>query len=304
MSRDPFPDPPDRWGRDQQFPSVQPGAPSRNSSRAADPCSQEPEHSPRDYSKTSALTRDVERAYYLQSRAYLLRESEFSSLVEIGKFRVVDQTDLVEFAYAGDTSRAARDLRRLEKQGLVARKQAQEPKGRLHVIVLTRKGKRLLRTSGRLPERQAIYQGLVKPRELTHNAALYRLYQREAERIRHSGGTPLRVVLEYELQRDIYRKLAQLGEKVDRGEREEIARDHGLVLLHDKIPIPDLRIEYETTDHERKQIDLELATRNYRPGALTEKAKAGFSIYAPREDASKLRRILDESELTARIFAL
>jgi hypothetical protein len=49
---------------------------------------------------------------------------------------------------------------------------------------------------------------------------------------------------------------------------------------------------------------LELATRNYRPRALAQKAKAGFSIYAPREDASKLRRILDETELSARIFSL
>ena len=52
------------------------------------------------------------------------------------------------------------------------------------------------------------------------------------------------------------------------------------------------------------ETNLELATRNYRPRALAQKAKAGFSIYAPREDVSKLRRILDESELTARIFSL
>jgi hypothetical protein len=55
---------------------------------------------------------------------------------------------------------------------------------------------------------------------------------------------------------------------------------------------------------ERQHLDLELATRNYRPRALAEKAKAGFSLYARREDASRLRRVLDESEITARILSL
>ena len=68
--------------------------------------------------------------------------------------------------------------------------------------------------------------------------------------------------------------------------------------------IPDLRLEYETAGLERRHIDLEPATRNYRPRALTQKAKAGFSIYAPRDDVSKLRRIFDDTELTARILAL
>jgi hypothetical protein len=37
---------------------------------------------------------------------------------------------------------------------------------------------------------------------------------------------------------------------------------------------------------------------------LTQKAKAGFAIYSPRDDASKLRRILDDTEPAARILAL
>jgi hypothetical protein len=68
--------------------------------------------------------------------------------------------------------------------------------------------------------------------------------------------------------------------------------------------VPDLRIEYDSEQVEREHVDLELATRNYRPRALAEKAKAGFSLYARREDASRLRRVLDESEITARILSL
>ena len=68
--------------------------------------------------------------------------------------------------------------------------------------------------------------------------------------------------------------------------------------------MPDLRIEYETAEMDRKHVDLELTTRNYRPRAMAEKAKAGFSLYAPREDASRLRRILDQREITAEILSL
>jgi hypothetical protein len=65
-----------------------------------------------------------------------------------------------------------------------------------------------------------------------------------------------------------------------------------------------MRIEYDSAELERKHLDLELATRNHRPRALAEKAKAGFSFYALREDASRLRRVFDEREITAEILSL
>jgi hypothetical protein len=74
--------------------------------------------------------------------------------------------------------------------------------------------------------------------------------------------------------------------------------------VNGKIPVPDLRIEYETADLEIRQIDLELATREYRPKALAEKAAAGFALYSRSEDALRLRRILDERELTAGLLTL
>jgi len=246
------------------------------------------------------------RAYYLRDRTYLLRESEFTTLVAIGKFRVIDAKDLAQFAYAGEAKRTNRDIRHLTQQGLIAMKCIKRgDRGTAGLLVLTKKAKRLIAQSGRLPEGQAIYHGFVKPREAKHDTALYRLYQRESARIASAGGRPIRVALDYELKRNLHRELARLSDAgQSREARERVAETQGLVLVNDKVQVPDLRLEYETADHQRRQINLELATRNYRPRALAQKAKAGFSIYAPREDASKLRRIFDESELTARIFAL
>lgn len=299
MPRDPFPNDPEIDDRTERVPV--PVQDDRNRVRSSDAATIESgDHRPRPEIDDSV------RAYYLRNRTYILRESEFTTLVEIGKFRVVDSADLAQFTYGGDAERMARDLRRLERQGLVARKPvAQEPKRSERLVVLTKKAKRLLLKSGRLPQGQVIYHGLVKPRELKHDAALYRLYQKEANRIAQTGGRPLRVVLDYELKRNVQRELAGLGDaQQTRDTREQVAARHGLALVGDRIQIPDLRLEYETADHEHRETNLELATRNYRPRALAQKAKAGFSIYAPREDASKLRRILDESELTARIFSL
>ena len=68
--------------------------------------------------------------------------------------------------------------------------------------------------------------------------------------------------------------------------------------------MPDMRLEYEDAELMLQRVDLELATREYRPRSLAEKARAGFAIYGRAEDASRLRRILDERELTREILTL
>ena len=72
-----------------------------------------------------------------------------------------------------------------------------------------------------------------------------------------------------------------------------------------KIPIPDLRIEYtKENDSQIQRLDLELATDHYRPQGLSEKARAGFQIYARRGETDRLRRIRDDLDLTATILRL
>ena len=75
-------------------------------------------------------------------------------------------------------------------------------------------------------------------------------------------------------------------------------------MVEGKIPVPDIRLEYENAELVLQRVDLELATREYRPRSLAEKAKAGFAIYGRAEDASRLRRILDERKLTREILTL
>jgi hypothetical protein len=246
------------------------------------------------------------RAYYLRDRAYLLRDSEMHSLKEIGKFRVVPVTDLAKYAYGGDRKQLEKEIRGLARQSLLRDKTLEiSQKKTLRVVTLTKAGHRLLRKTNQLPDNQPIYHGLVKPREVKHDADLYRLYQKEAARIERAGGKPVRILLDYELKRNLNRDLALLGpEKDDPKAKERIAEKHSLQVVNGKIPIPDMRVEYETPDLEMRHVDLELATRDYRPRAMAEKASAGFSLYGRAEDVSRLRRVLDEREITAGILNL
>src|ERR1039457_2580101 len=263
-----------------------------------------PETRDRDSLKPERL--DSPRAYYLRDRAYLLRESEVRTLAELGRFRIVAPADLAKHNYEGDSARMERDIRRLERQGLVAEKTLEiSGKKTLRVAALTKSGKKVLRATNHLPEDQAIYDGIAKPREAKHDADLYRVYHKEAERIEREGGRPVRVVLDYELKGDLNRDLAKLeAEKDNQDAKERIAELHGLRAVDGKIPVPDMRIEYETADLELRQIDLELATLHYRPQGIAEKAKAGFSFFSQAEAAPRLRRALDNPHITGEILAL
>ena len=249
---------------------------------------------------------DSPRAHYLGDRAYFLRESELKTLVEVGTFRAIAVPDLARIGYGGVTQRMEREIHRLKDQSLVSEKVVRGDRNQtIRLFALTRKGARLARNSGTVPEGQTVYHGFVKPREAAHDADLYRLYHAEVQKIREAGGRLTRVVLDYELKRDVYRDLAAVSpEEQTEQLREEIAARHELTVVEGKIPLPDMRIEYDTAEMEHRHLDLELATRNYRPRALAQKAKAGFSLYAPRADASRLRRVLDEREITAEILSL
>jgi hypothetical protein len=249
---------------------------------------------------------DSPRAYYARDRAYLLRDSEIHSLKEIGKFRVIAVPDLVKFAYAGNRDRTDQDIHRLAQQSLVTDKTMEiSRKKTLRVVTLTKAGHRLLMKTNQLPDGQPIYHGLRKPREVRHDTDLYRLYQKESARIERGGGRPVRVLLDYEIKRNLNHDLALLGpEKDNPNAKEKIAEKHELQVVDGKIPVPDLRVEYETPELELRHVDLELATRDYRPRAMAAKAAAGFSLYGRSEDAQRLRRVLDEREITARILTL
>lgn len=253
--------------------------------------------------------RDRERAQYRdRERSYSLRPSEIHTLTEVGKFRVVAIEDLAKHAYVDDRSRTESDLRSLIQQGLAERRETTVFKRESRaVLTLTKRGQRLIRRCNFVPEDQAIYSGLVKPKEVEHDSDLYRLYHKAARDIESKGGKVLQVQLDYELKEKLYRRLGEAqakGERETQRLKEVFARQMHLPVVHGKVSLPDLRIEYANQDMEIARVDLELATDHYHAGHLAEKARAGFQIYARSEDAAGLRRIRDDREIMTSILSL
>jgi hypothetical protein len=268
--------------------------------------------------KPPSLSRDTRQADLLaqrehteifdRDRSYSLRPSEIQTLSEVGKFRVVALEDLASYAYSRDRSRMDSDLRNLIHQRLVERRGTSVlKKESQQVLTLTKEGKRLIHRHGFVLDDQAIYSGFVKPKEADHDAALYRLYHKAADKIEGNGGKVLRVQLDYELKERLYRKLGRAKVQSD-GQtgpfKEALARELQLPVVHGKVSFPDLRIEYTTQEMEIARVDLELATGHYHAGHLAEKARAGFQIYVRSEDAAALRRVRDDREIMTAILSL
>jgi hypothetical protein len=226
-------------------------------------------------------------------------------MMDVGRFRTVALPDLARTHYAGDYRALERDLSRLTARNLVERNSVALDNRRsvLHVVALTREGKSLLRR--RAESTQAIYAGIAKPREVAHDAAIYRMYQAEADRIERAGGTVRSVVLDYELKKRIYSPLAKAKDlsPFEYAQRQEqIAKENSLKVVDGHIVLPDLRLEFENAQGELAKVDLELATRNYRAAHMKAKAQAGFKVYVQRGHAGA--PVFDDHDLVGDILSL
>jgi hypothetical protein len=265
-----------------------------------------PQSSAHEPDRAASRSTEPRTVYKLRGRTYRLRGSEVATMVDLGKFRAVASKDLAKFVYDGDNDRMRPDIENLFRQGLIEMKSIPyELIGSRQLLTLTKNGHRFLMQTQSAGKNQVVYHGFKKPREAHHDADLYRLYQKAAAKIEGQGGRNLRVVLDYELKKRLYRDLAKFGEdRKSASAKHTVAETHGLKVVRGKIPVSDVRVEYETPDGERARVDLELATGHYRLRNLVEKVLAGFSIYAHADEASKLRKILDQRELTAEILSL
>jgi DNA-binding MarR family transcriptional regulator len=222
--------------------------------------------------------------------AYHLNAAEWRVMAAIGAFRVADQRDV-----AADSGAALAHLRR---DGLVTATPHRLDGERTQLLTLTAEGRALLRHIQRPQDepRQTYYAGIVKPREVTHDAQLYRAYAAAADRLERGGNTVRRVVLDYELKRD-YQRFLQANNRANgrtsgRPDRspEEVrawAAEHRLPVTDGRVQFPDVRIEYERPDGERAHEDLELATGHYNTRQMAAKRASGFTLHQSR--ASHLR---------------
>jgi len=242
-----------------------------------------------------------------RQRNYALRDSEIKTLTEIGAFRALNLNDLITHRYHGNVVEARRDLDNLERQGLLRRRTVYPEN--VSYLTLSKDAHRFLEAhpNATADARQALYQGFVKPKEARHNAAIYRLYQQESARIWREGGKVQRIILDFELKREVNQKLARLhsfpAEEQTR-RKQEIAEEHHLPIVNGRICLPDLRLEYEGPDQETARVDLELVTGGYHRSGLARKAQTGFRMYGLPEDQARLRPAISDPEIMLEVLSL
>lgn len=234
--------------------------------------------------RAEAAARDDDRRPVAgRGRSYVLSPSEIETLATIGSFRVIPE-DQLAVSGSPPVTRSP-NLVRLASAGLVERREIVVNQQPVRVCALTREGKVLVdaHQSARPRSRPQIYHaGLVKPREMAHDAQVHRLFLAESERIQAAGGTVTRVVLDYELKRDYQAYLNRRDRPAHASAEEDrraFAEQAQLALVDGRLALPDLRIEYETPDGTLAYRDVELVTEHYSCSQLAGKAAAGFSLY-------------------------
>ncbi|MEP6941243.1 MAG: hypothetical protein ABI846_15860 [Rudaea sp.] len=229
---------------------------------------------------------DARERVFVRAKTYELRGSETRTLATVGAFRVVPDTDLRE-----QRGPRSGDLRHLRDLGLVRTVPHVIGRTRTALVTLTERGRGVLEDARRDRERdgsQTFYAGISKPRELTHDAHLYRAYSRASERLVARGARIRRVVLDDELK-GAYQRFLQAS---NRGRRdgngrpdrhaEEIAEwaaAHHLPMRDEHVQFPDVRVEYDERDGRPGIEDLEVLTPHYRGAHAAGKAGSGFTCY-------------------------
>jgi hypothetical protein len=267
-----------------------------------------PERPERPGQPTSQRSPDRRVQYRHGGRNYSLRSSEMAAMRDIGTFRTVDVRDLSRFVYRGNEARLKHDLTSLRAQGLVEEKTVfRAHRNARKLVALTGVGEQITRKASGLSRDQRLYHGFVKPKELDHDADLYKVYQKAIEEIREKGAKPTRVILDFELKESINRA-KQFAGRLPEDERRRfltaVAEEHGLTIDDATIHLPDVQVEYETRHGEVERQNLELLSRNYREEGIRGKAAAGFKIYARSGDSNRVRRALHDAGMVREVLSI
>ena len=206
-----------------------------------------------------------------RERSYRLGPEELQTLRTVGTFRTVDSKDMPE-----------REVKQLIVSGLIEKNTV--PKRdwtRLEVLVLSKEGERVLSANREPGDAQRFHSGLVKVRELEHDAAIYPAYRDAEEAIKRGGGKVDRIVLDYELKSVINGEVNRGGGVSDKAKEErrlKLAEDFELQIVDGKLALPDLRIEYTDGNGDRQIEDIEIVSRHYHGAHLAGKSAAGFKL--------------------------
>ncbi len=191
------------------------------------------------------------------------------------------------------------------KAGHVREHTAEGPQGgNYKVLTLTERGveraERVARDQG-LDSQQKAWSGLVKPRELQHDVAVFRAARIEQMKLLEQGATIKRVRIDAELKREIARATesarARGGKEAADAARLEAAEALGLAVKDSRVEYPDAQLEYLDVEGRGGRVNVEVATEHYSAKSIAAKAAAGFAVHGSNgRAAARIARSLGQDE--------
>ena len=217
------------------------------------------------------------------------------ALADVGIHRAVAYRDLADAHFGGHPYAARRGVDKLKRAGLIEERSAKGPQGgSFTVLTATARGaevaRKLAKRRGYAPG-QRTWSGLGRKLDLVHDLAIYRAVRDAQDRIAARKGVVSRIRLDAELRRAVARRAERVrvthGRAAADRERWRAAKELGLPVREDgRVLYPDAQVEYRTEgDRDPGRVNIEIATEHYREGAVAEKARAGFAVYAANGSA-------------------
>ncbi|MDE0294449.1 MAG: hypothetical protein OXH92_09390 [Bryobacterales bacterium] len=212
-------------------------------------------------------------------------ERKRQAVTDVATYRVVSVRDLVEERFGGNAFAARKGIDSMKRKGLLEEHTVSLRSGKtFKVLTATDKGLQQARESS-AGSKQRYFSGLVKPKELRHDAAVYRAARNEIAELERNGAKVKRVRIDHELKSQVAkateRARAKGGREAAQKSKIEAAETlHLPVDQQQKVHYPDAQIEYEDARGDTGRVNVEVASGNYRNRDIQPKAAAGFALHA------------------------
>ena len=212
-------------------------------------------------------------------------ERKRQAVTDVATYRVVSVRDLVDERFGGNAFAARKGIDALKRKGLLKEDTVSLKSGKTFKV-LTATDKGLQQARDHSPgSKQRYFSGLVKPRELRHDAAVYRAARNEIAELERNGAKVKRIRLDHELKSQVAKATERARAKGGR-EAAQKAKIEAAEALHlpvdqqEKVHYPDAQIEYEDARGDTGRVNVEVASSEYRNKDIQPKAAAGFALHA------------------------
>ena len=242
-----------------------------------------------------------------RDRRQLTRRSQadriWDALELLGDFRIVSYRDVQRACFEGHAFTAGRAVRHLLSERFVEvhdvqpRRARRGSRGRgFKVLALTAAGAARVRERRRARGcDRRVWHGLVKRRELEHDAGVAELVIETVDRVKSLGGTVVSIRLEAELKGDVARSVSAAAKRgLDpAAARRRTARALGVPVDEaGACCFPDALVEVRDGDGEVSSLALELVTGSYSRRQVQRKMQMGMVLASHGGRLAQLARTI------------